>query len=103
MFINNTRLMNTLDTDFRGISDQWPVFAFAHDLGSVTAPSDPVVYAVGHVRDPVVQYVTVNGIMQDRSSYFWTEYGSVADGVRVFISPRFLIARLMIFLNISIP
>ncbi|KAI0744978.1 DUF1793-domain-containing protein [Earliella scabrosa] len=86
VFINNTRLMNTLDTDFRGISDQWPVFAFAHDLGSVTAPSDPVVYAVGHVRDPVVQYVTVNGIMQDRSSYFWTEYGSVADGIKAFLA-----------------
>lgn len=80
-FINNGSLANTQDTAFRAVSNNWPVFAFAHDLGTVSTASDPVVYAVGHVRDPVVQYVIINNAIQNRSSYFWTRFASIGDAV----------------------
>ena len=81
-FINNSQLTNTLDTDFRAISDNWPVFAFAHNLGTVSSTtSAPVVFSVGHVRDPVIEYIIANGALQDRSYLFWTQFSSVADVV----------------------
>ena len=77
-------LANTEDTNFRAVSDDWPVFALAHDLGTVAASgaSPTVVYAVGHVRDPAIQYIIADNGRQDRSLYFWSQYSSVADIVR---------------------
>lgn len=81
-FINNSVLENTRDTNFRAISDDWPVFAFAHNLGTVSATSsEPVVFSVGHVRDPVIEYIIANNALQDRSYLFWTQFTSVADVV----------------------
>ena len=47
------------DTDFRAISDNWPVLAFALDLGSITRSSNTLVFGIGLIRDPVVSYRTV--------------------------------------------
>ncbi len=80
-FINNGKLANTADNQFRAVSDRWPVFAFAHDLGSVRAATTPTVFAIGHVRDPAVQYITANNGRQNRSYYFWTRFSSVASAV----------------------
>ncbi|KAI0774201.1 DUF1793-domain-containing protein [Fomes fomentarius] len=85
-FINNGKLANTADTEFRAVSDRWPVFALAHDFGSVTGPSEPAVFVVGHVRDPVIQYIIQNNSLQDRSSYFWTKFPSVAGAISTFIN-----------------
>ncbi|KZT12530.1 DUF1793-domain-containing protein [Laetiporus sulphureus 93-53] len=84
-FINHSVLANTLDTNFRGISDDWPVFALAHDFGSISSPSDTFVVAIGHARDPAVQYITANGDMQDRSSLFWSQYSTAADAISTFL------------------
>ncbi|KAH9943507.1 uncharacterized protein BXZ73DRAFT_97546 [Epithele typhae] len=48
-FINNGKLANSADTQFRAVSDRWPVFAFAH-----------------------TSYITPNNGRQDRSLLFWT-------------------------------
>ena len=80
-FIQKGVLSNTQDTNFRVISDNWPIFAFAHDLGNVTNATAPVVFAVGHIRDPAIEYVTIDG-MQNRSLFFWSQYSSAADLVR---------------------
>ena len=50
-------LANTVDTQFRAINDDWPVFAFNVDLGSVRQATDPVVLSIGHVRTPAVSYL----------------------------------------------
>ncbi|RPD78548.1 DUF1793-domain-containing protein [Lentinus tigrinus ALCF2SS1-7] len=85
-FITNGTLANTQDTAFRAVSNNWPVFAFAHDLGTVSAAAtDPVVYAVGHIRDPVVQYIIVNNAIQNRSSYFLTRFASIGDAISTFL------------------
>jgi len=56
LFQTSGSLNNTMDQQFRAISDRWPVFAFAHDLGTVgTTKTAPVVYMIaGYVRDPLV-------------------------------------------------
>ncbi|KAG0709752.1 hypothetical protein DFH29DRAFT_978606 [Suillus ampliporus] len=72
-FINNGVLANTEDTNFRAVNDDWPVFAFAHDLGTVLiTATDPVIY-------------TVDDVYQPRSVYFWSAYSSVADLISDFI------------------
>jgi len=53
----NGRLDNTSDTDFRTIG-QWPVLAYALDLGNITEPSKSLVFGIGLIRDPVVSYRT---------------------------------------------
>jgi hypothetical protein len=60
-----------------------PVFGIAVDLGSIKATSSPVVWAIGLVRDPAIQYVDSLGRPQERSSYFWTQYPTVGAAVRV--------------------
>jgi hypothetical protein len=56
-FIGKGVLGNTQDTQFRAINDRWPVFAFARDIGSTADSSkNPVVFAVGHVRDPLSRF-----------------------------------------------
>lgn len=80
-FVNNGVLANTQDTNFRAVQDDWPVFAFAHDLGTVSGSSPPVVVAVGHVRDPAIEYIVAGGQTQDRSLFFWSQFSSVGAAV----------------------
>ncbi|KAJ7368429.1 hypothetical protein DFH08DRAFT_25512 [Mycena albidolilacea] len=85
-FVNNSVLLNTADTGFRPISERWPVFAFAHDLGKAvnSTPSTPVVVSVGHVRDPAISYIIAGGQLQDRSSYFWNQFSDISDAITSF-------------------
>ena len=85
-FISNGSLANTADTYFRPISYSWPVFGFSHDLGTVaSAATEPVVFVVGHVRDPAIQYVTKNNGRQERSVLFWTKFKTVSSAISTFI------------------
>lgn len=84
-FVDSGTLPNTQDTRFRAVQDAWPVFAFAHDLGSVTGTSSPVVIAVGHVRDPAVEYIVAGGKTQNRSLFFWSQFSSVDAAISSFL------------------
>lgn len=86
-FIGNGKLTNGQNTTFRAVQDDWPVFAFSHDLGSVKSSTSPIVIAIGHVRDPAVQYIAANGVLRDRSSYFFSNFTTMSDAVR----PRFIL------------
>jgi hypothetical protein len=66
-------LANTQDTNQpRPISDDWPVFAFCAELGSVTsaAPSAPFQVVIGHVRTPSVSFLGTD------LAPLWTTYWS---------------------------
>ena len=79
-------MANTADTYFRPISYSWPVFGFSHDLGTITATAtEPVVFVVGHVRDPAIQYVTKNNGRQERSILFWAKFRTVSNAISTFI------------------
>jgi hypothetical protein len=84
-FINNGTLADTLDTNYRAVSDNWPVFAHAVDFGQFSKTSEPIVWSIGFVREPAVKYTTVQGF-QDRSLYFWTKYSSVTDLISDFLA-----------------
>lgn len=61
-----------------------PVFAFSQDFGSISSgSSNSMLFSVGHVRDPALEYIVAGGNLQDRSLYFWSEYSSVSDLVRL--------------------
>ena len=71
-------LNNTVDQEFRKIGDRWPIFAFAHNLGTIsTSGSTPVVYTIGYVRDPLIQLSNLPNVNGTRSPYYLTRYGSV--------------------------
>lgn len=67
------------------MSNNWPVFAYAHNLGTVSAATTPVVIAVGHARDPAIEYIIAKGALQARSLYFFSQYSSVTAAVRVVL------------------
>ncbi|TCD64701.1 hypothetical protein EIP91_003775 [Steccherinum ochraceum] len=84
-FTANGTLLNTQDTNFRAVQDEWPVFAFAWNLGKFSSTSATVVCSLGHVRDPAVQYIKADGSKQDRSLYFWSKYSTVAAAIADFL------------------
>lgn len=87
-------LNNSVDQQFRNISDNWPVFAFAHDLGTVdTTTTVPVVYTIGYVRDPLIQLSNISTVNSVRGPYYLTRYSSVPDMVRPL--PTLYVAVLM--------
>ncbi|KZV92371.1 DUF1793-domain-containing protein [Exidia glandulosa HHB12029] len=81
-FVSNGKLSNAQDSEFRAASDRWPVFAFAKDLGSVSCQTDPLVFTIGHIRDPAAKYLLAGGATQDRSSYFFSELNSQDDVIK---------------------
>ncbi|KAH9938228.1 DUF1793-domain-containing protein [Fomitopsis serialis] len=84
-FIKNGVLANTQDTNFRAVSNDWPVFALAHDLGTVSGTSATVLYAVGHVRDPAIQYIIADDQLQQRNLYFWSQFSTATEVLSTFL------------------
>ncbi|HVT68672.1 MAG TPA: DUF5127 domain-containing protein, partial [Trebonia sp.] len=56
-FVNDGTLTDTNDTSYRAIQDDWPVFAFAADLGSLGSAPATIPLTVGWVRTPAVSYL----------------------------------------------
>jgi Domain of unknown function (DUF5127)/Domain of unknown function (DUF4965)/Domain of unknown function (DUF1793)/Domain of unknown function (DUF4964) len=69
-FVDNGKLGNTNDTDYRAIDDNWPVFGFAADLGTLGATPATIPLSIGLVRTPAVSYLGQN--LQP----LWTTYYS---------------------------
>lgn len=80
-FINSGSLANTQDTNFRAISNSWPVFAHAFDLGSVGSSSVSRVFSIGLCQDEPIQYTTSSGVFPQTSlylDYFDTQLDAVS-------------------------
>ncbi|KAH0587710.1 hypothetical protein H2248_006474 [Termitomyces sp. 'cryptogamus'] len=85
-FVNHGQLTNSQETNFRAINASWPVLGLAHDLGSVIGPTSPVVFSVGYIRDPAIQYVVGKGTnWQNRSLYFWSQFSTVSALISSFL------------------
>lgn len=54
----------------------WPVFGISVDLGTITSTSSPIVWGLGLIRDPCIQYETASGNIEQRSSYFWSNFST---------------------------
>jgi hypothetical protein len=77
-FSSNGKLENTSDTNFRAINNQWPVVAYALDLGNITKTSNTLVVGIGLIRDPVVSYRTAKTTQSLRHLWYskWSNLGS---------------------------
>ncbi|KAJ3791208.1 DUF1793-domain-containing protein [Lentinula aff. detonsa] len=87
-FQSKGSLTNQQDTDFRAIDDDFVVLGISVDLGTNTNFATPVVWGLGLVRDPVIEYTTFasSSDIQTRSSYFWTEFDTIADAIDSFLA-----------------
>ncbi|KAJ7585371.1 hypothetical protein C8J56DRAFT_946578 [Mycena floridula] len=85
-FVKEGRLLDTQDTAFRAISEDFPVFGLSVDLGTISATASPVVWAIGVVRDPVIQFATDFAGLQSRSSFFWTQFHDISAVIDSFLA-----------------
>ncbi|KAH9036047.1 hypothetical protein EDB83DRAFT_1770629 [Lactarius deliciosus] len=74
LFQLNGVLDNQTDTNFRPISPDFAVFAISRNLGAIKATQDPVVWAVGYITDPAINYTDLSGVTQQRSLFYKTQY-----------------------------
>ncbi|MCJ1366594.1 hypothetical protein MMC16_005723 [Acarospora aff. strigata] len=67
-FAKTGTLQDTIDTSFRKVMDEEPVFAFAKSfkLNASSSASNPakdsVLFTIAHIQDPVVQYAAARGL-----------------------------------------
>lgn len=52
------------------------------DFGSVSSAQEPVVWAVGYVRNPSIQY-TLSGEVTTLQPYYTTQYSNATDVVGI--------------------
>lgn len=80
-FVNEGKLANSNDTDFRAISSNWPVFGLSSNLGSVGSSPVSTLFSLGLTQDEAIQY---EGASEYRpipslwTSYFATELGALS-------------------------
>jgi hypothetical protein len=72
-FMNKGKLGNTRDTNYRAINNNWPVFGFSVDLGSVTS-SVSTLYTLGLTQEQAIQFDGATGVVPLTS--LWTSYFS---------------------------
>ncbi|KAL2063340.1 hypothetical protein VTL71DRAFT_5145 [Oculimacula yallundae] len=72
-FQSNGKLANTKDTKYRSINQDYPVFGFSVDLGSVIG-SVSTLYTIGLTQEQAIQFDGATGIVPLAS--LWTSYFS---------------------------
>jgi hypothetical protein len=84
-FQSNGKLPDTKDPNFRPINQQYPVFGFSKDLGSVTTPVNTL-YTLGLTQEQAIQFDGQTGIVPLTS--LWTSYfSSETDAVSISSRP----------------
>ncbi|KAK3316675.1 hypothetical protein B0H66DRAFT_301362 [Apodospora peruviana] len=72
-FANNSTLPNTADSNFRAVNDNWPVFAFSHDLGNVNGDEVERLFTLGLTQDQVINFAGQSGQL-DAVPGLWTSF-----------------------------
>ena len=82
-FQDATDLGNSANLTYRPIQnpDDWPVFAIAYDLGTVTDESSEVAWGIGVARDRIAQAQTGFSPEEDRYPYYLSQYRSSSEAV----------------------
>jgi hypothetical protein len=87
-FINNGRLDGSQDTNYRAIQQDWPVFAFAIDLGSCGVQPTNTLFTIGLLQQPAIQFLGAQGLTTLPglwTSYFGTEDSAVSLPILIFV------------------
>ncbi|KAB8295753.1 hypothetical protein EYC80_008578 [Monilinia laxa] len=97
-FSRTGTLQNIVDTNFRGIMDEEPVFAFAYSFklnstsNSSSAASEKTyasaLFTIAHIQDPVIQFASARGLTAMRP--LWASYYPHADALLDFHYHDFL-------------
>ncbi|KAK5992210.1 Glutaminase A [Cladobotryum mycophilum] len=83
-FLSKGSLTNQIDTGFRAVSDRWPVFAFARDLGSVGSNVyASTLFTIGLAQDNGIEFQGAGDTPQQVPS-FWKSYFNELDLVNFF-------------------
>lgn len=61
-FVNDGKLANAKDSNFRAISDRWPVFAYALGLASVGSSATSTLFTIGLCQDEAIQFLGKDGL-----------------------------------------
>lgn len=88
-FKQRGQLDNSVDTQFRAVSDRWPVFAFAKDLGDVGSHPSSTLFTIGLLQNPAIQFLGAQGITALPAlwaSYFHTEESAVSSTFSLALS-----------------
>jgi len=75
-FASKGVLANSGDTNYRAINDNWPVFGFASDMGTVNSSPVSTLFSLGLTQDEAIQFEGASGYAPVQSlwkSYFDTE------------------------------
>lgn len=73
-FLSNGSLTGTQDTNYRAISDNWPVFAYANNLGTVGSSPVATLYTIVHSQERAIYFNGASGLVGVPS--LWTSYWS---------------------------
>jgi len=71
--VQNKKLQNTVDNNFRQVSDNWPVFGIARDLGSVRSSAVSTLFTIGYTQEKAIQFLGKGSAPQEVPS-LWTSY-----------------------------
>ena len=82
-FTSRGKLDNSSDTNFRALWNLGPVQAFALDLGNIRRTSNPLVFGLGLIRDPVLSYLTGSS-MQNLSHLWYSKWDNIGSAVSPF-------------------
>nr|OQO30009.1 hypothetical protein B0A51_01907 [Rachicladosporium sp. CCFEE 5018] len=73
-FVTNGYLANTADTDYRPVNQDYVVFGFSRDLGSVGSTSQSMLFQLSLHQQNAMQFLGANGLQAVPS--LWTSYFS---------------------------
>lgn len=71
-FTSGGKLNNQVDDNYRVISNNWPVFGFAKNLGSVGTTPASALFSVGLCQQEAIQFLGAQGTVSLPS--LWTSY-----------------------------
>jgi hypothetical protein len=80
-FVSVGALNGFSDSRYRAISEDWPVFAFVHDLGHVGSEPQSRLFSIGLLQQNAVQFLGASGLVKLPSlwkSYFANEAEAVS-------------------------
>lgn len=80
-FVKNGKLDGTKDTNFRPINKDWPVIAYAVELGPVNDQPKSTLFTIGLLQQQAVQFLGADGLKSLPAlwaSYFSSEESAVS-------------------------
>ncbi|KAH8892980.1 DUF1793-domain-containing protein [Thozetella sp. PMI_491] len=77
-FVNSLTLSNTVDTNFRAVNNNWPTFAFAHNLGNVNSKAVSTLFALTVCQIPVIKFLGASSDAQTLNAPWFSKWN---DGI----------------------